>query len=126
MMQRITGLFLACSAATPLAAPSGPAEPPPFGVRGKIEKVTPAAAEQKEKGLLGHVLVAGKKEADTETDRAVAIVTRGTRLLGPGKARRTWKDLKPGQRVEVRFKPGPRILIYPTRAEATELRILEK
>lgn len=102
------------------AAPAAPK----FGVRGTIRSVTPATPAQEKKGVLGTLRVEGKKEPDTEADVAVVTVTRKTRLLGRDSSGARWESFGVGARVEARFRPGPRILIYPTRAEATELRLL--
>src|SRR5688572_25032132 len=100
------------------------AAPAKYGVRGTIRSVTPATPAQAQKGVLGTLRVEGKKESDTEVDVAVVTVTRKTRLLGKGGGAARWEDLKTGVRMEARFKPGPRIMIYPARAEATEVRLL--
>jgi hypothetical protein len=130
-MCKFSAAVMVLAAGLAVAAGAGPqAKPEPapaFGVRGKIEKITAPNERQAENKVLGQVLVAGKKEKDTETDRAVAIVMADTRLLREEKGKRVpakFEELKPGQRVEVKFKPGPRILIYPTQAGATELVIL--
>lgn len=110
------------AAAGPKAKPE-----PAFGVRGKIEKIIPPDERQAKNGQVGRVHIIGKKEKDTETDQAVAIVMADTGLLRVEKGKRVpvrFEELKAGQRVEVRFKPGPRILIYPTQAAATELVVL--
>jgi hypothetical protein len=109
------------------ALPLAGAEAPKVGVRGAIEKITPATDDEAKRGVIGHVHVKGKKEADTEVDQAVAIVMKDTRLMRLEKEKRVpirFADLKAGQRVEARWAPGPKILIYPLRAAVTEMVVM--
>lgn len=98
---------------------------PEFGVRGRVEKIAPPPSEGRKKDILGYVTVVGKKEADTETDQAVVIVTKSTRIVRRTSPKRlAFSDLKVGMRIQAKFQPGPRILIYPPRVAATEIVIL--
>jgi hypothetical protein len=117
---------LFCAVTTAQAAPP---KPPAFAVRGAIEKIAPPGEGPKKNELRGYVTVVGKKQPDTESERAVLVVTKTTHVFrqAGGKAvRARFEDLKVGQRVQATFTPGPRIMIYPPRAAAEEITILPK
>jgi hypothetical protein len=117
-----------CCAVLGAAQSADESKPPEFGVRGRVEKIAPPPSSGPRKDeILGYVTVSGKKEADTETDRAVVLVLKTTRIqrrAEPKPRPVPFSELKVGQRIEARFQPGPRILIYPPRAAATEITIL--
>ena len=111
------------------AAGAAPPRPPEFAVRGKIEKIAPPGEGPNKGKFRGYVTVAGKKDPDTESERAVLIVTETTHVFRQAKGKPVparFEDLKVGQRVQAKFTPGPRIMIYPPRAAADEITILAK
>lgn len=116
----LVSLFLGC--ALPGATPGGGAD-----IRGTITSIYEADAENREKGIIGSILIEGVIEEDTEFDRASATITDETRILEQrGEDRRVvgFEALRVGQRVEARFT-GPVMESYPVQATAMEIVILK-
>lgn len=96
-------------------------------IRGKVTSIRRADAQNRERGILGSVLVEGALEDDTSFDKASVTVTDKTRIFEQkGKNRRpaTFKSLKKGQGVQVRFI-GPVMQSYPVQATASEIVIFK-
>jgi endonuclease/exonuclease/phosphatase family metal-dependent hydrolase len=94
-------------------------------IRGQITNIRRASTDGDK--LLGTVLIEGKKEAETQVDKASLRVTNETRIFDArGKERRpaSFDDLKIGQKVEARFV-GPVMESYPVQAAASEIVILK-
>jgi beta-N-acetylhexosaminidase len=93
-------------------------------IRGQITQVSPAEGRS---GVLGQVLIEGRKEADTQVEKASVTVNTETRLfLLQGQERKPveFAALQVGQLVEARFS-GPVRESYPVQATAAAITILE-
>jgi Protein of unknown function (DUF3221) len=96
-------------------------------VRGTITRLSLAQGDSRGK-VLGHVLIEGEKEADTQVDKASLTVTAETKLfIKHGKERKSveFADLEVGQKAEARFI-GPVMESYPVQAKAGEITVLEE
>jgi endonuclease/exonuclease/phosphatase family metal-dependent hydrolase len=94
-------------------------------IRGQITNIRRASADGDK--LLGTILIEGKKEADTNVDKANVRVTNETQIFDArGKERRpvSFTNLKIGQKVAARFI-GPVMESYPVQATASEIVILK-
>jgi hypothetical protein len=93
------------------------AEKAPISIRGEVTKLND-----------GRMLVEGKKEKDTDYDKASVTITKDTmilraegELLKPAKL----EDIKVGMILEITFK-GPVAESYPVQAKAGKVVILPK
>lgn len=94
-------------------------------VRGTITRLAKGDGRGK---VLGHVLIEGEKEADTQFDKASLAVTAETRLsIKQGKELKSvgFADLAVGQKAEARVI-GPVMESYPVQAQAAEITLLEE
>jgi hypothetical protein len=77
-----------------------------ISIRGMAASVSPADDEAKKAGVLGTLLMEGKKDKDTEYDKAFVKVTKATKIFmmvgGELKAAK-FEDLKPGVKTEIQF-----------------------
>ena len=110
------GLFLAGCGSPETETPAGP------DIRGAVTAITPAGEAG---GGLGTVRIEGGRQADTRFDKAVATVTRETRIRQEGAGELTFQDLALGDRVEVRFE-GPVRESYPVQADAAEIVLVSR
>jgi hypothetical protein len=95
-------------------------------IRGTPASVSPADDESKKAGILGTVLMEGKKDKDTEYDKAMVKVTRATKiykLVGKDLKEASFDDLKPSVRMEIHFA-GPVGESYPVQATAGKIILL--
>jgi Protein of unknown function (DUF3221) len=98
--------------------------PPKASIRGKVSSVTAV----KVKGLVGRMSVDGKKEKDTEHDRASVKLTPTTKFykwVDGKKKDAKFADVKKGSVVQCTFV-GPVLESYPVQATAGEVLILEE
>ena len=116
-------LTLIVSLASALALGGGVCQPPRgIDIRGTVTDVRPSATPEGEH--LATVLVEGKKEADTQYDKASVRITRATRLrLESSNRPVALEDLAVGTVVEMRFT-GPVAESYPVQATAEEVAVL--
>jgi len=95
-------------------------------IRGTPASVSPADEESKKAGILGTVLIEGRKDKDTEYDKAMVKVTRATKifkLIGKDLKEASFDDLKPGVKMEIHFA-GPAGESYPVQATAGKIVIV--
>ena len=98
--------------------------PPKASIRGKVSSVAALRA----KGLVGAISVDGKKETDTEYDRARITLTDKTKFYKwvEGKKKDAkFADIKKDSIVQCVFT-GPVAESYPVQARASEVLILEE
>jgi hypothetical protein len=98
-------------------------------VRGIITKISEASAENKDKNILGVVLIEGPEESGTEFDKAFVTMTSKTHLVREGVQTfavefAKFDSFKMGQKVQVQFT-GPVRESYPVQATASEIVILK-
>src|SRR5215207_6482255 len=93
--------------------------PPKADIRGKVSGVAALRA----RGLVGRMSVDGKKEKDTEYDRASVTLTSTTKFykwVGGKKKDAKFGDIKKGSVVQCNFV-GPVAESYPVQAKAGEV-----
>src|SRR5262245_54375147 len=97
-----------------------------ISIRGTPASVSPADEEGKKSGILGTLLMEGRKDKDTEYDKAMVKVTKATKIfhqvggeLKPG----SFDDLKPGVKLEIQFQ-GPVNESFPVQATAGRIVII--
>src|SRR5207245_11175684 len=76
-------------------------------IRGTPASVSPADEDGKKAGLLGTILMEGRKDKDTDYDKAMVKVTKATKIfqqVGRELKPASFDDLKPGTRLEIEFK----------------------
>src|SRR5436853_2458461 len=89
-----------------VAAPAVADEKEKVSIRGTPASVSPADEEAKKAGVLGTVLIEGRKDKDTEYDKAMVKVTKGTKIfqqVGRELKPASFDDLKPGVKMEIQF-----------------------
>lgn len=86
-------------------------------IRGKITKLI-----YDDKNALKAVLIEGKKEEDTDYDRARVSFDQNTKIYNATTGE-TINNLKQGMQVEAKFI-GPVLYSYPVQAKAIEIRVL--
>ncbi|HJZ92898.1 MAG TPA: hypothetical protein VKE40_18635 [Gemmataceae bacterium] len=92
-------------------------------IRGTPASVSPADEEGKKSGILGTILIEGKKDKDTEYDKAMVKVTKATKifqLVGKDLKPASFDDLKPGVKMEIEFS-GPPDASFPPNATAGKI-----
>ncbi len=90
-----------------------------LAVKGEITKVNLTSAKSIES-----VFVEGKASTEAMYDQATVLIGADTKTYqGNTNVELKAVDLKEGTSVEVFFKDGPMIMIYPPQAEAAEIRI---
>ncbi len=102
-------------------------EKPKVDCRGSITRLSPANDAAKQRGILGTLLVEGRRDPGVAYDKAsVRITTKTTIEKQVGKERKpaTFADLKKGARVEMTFT-GAVAESYPVQATAAAVLILE-
>jgi hypothetical protein len=97
-----------------------------ISIRGTPASVSPADEESKKAGILGTVLIEGRKDKDTEYDKAMVKVTRATKifkLVGADLKEASFDDLKPGVKMEIQFVAPP-AESFPVQATAGKIVII--
>lgn len=90
-----------------------------LAVKGVITKVFLASAKEIES-----VFVTGNSSVDALYDQATVLIGADTKIYqGNSNTILKTEALKEGTSVEVFFKDGPMIMIYPPQAEAAEIRV---
>ena len=95
-------------------------------IRGMPASVSPADEDGKKAGVLGTLLMEGRKDKDTEYDKAMVKVTKATKIfqqIGGDLKPASFDDLKPGVRLEIRFQ-GPVNESFPVQATAGRIVIV--
>ena len=95
-------------------------------LRGMAASVTAANDEQLKAGVLGELLMEGKKDKDTEYDKAIVKVTKSTKIfkmVGGDLKPATFDDLKSAGKMEIQFT-GPVAESFPVQATAGKIIIL--
>jgi hypothetical protein len=95
-------------------------------IRGMAASVTAANDEQLKAGVLGELLMEGKKDKDTEYDKAIVKVTKATKIfkmVGGDLKPATFDDLKGAGKMEIQFT-GPVAESFPVQATAGKIVIL--
>jgi hypothetical protein len=110
-----------------LAAPAlADEKPEKVSIRGTPASVSPADEEGKKAGVLGTILIEGRKDKDTEYDKAMVKVTKATRiyrLIGKDLKEASFDDLKPSVKMEIHFQ-GPVSESFPVQATAGKIVIV--
>lgn len=109
-----------------VVAPAIADEKEKVSIRGTPASVSPADEEAKKAGVLGTVLMEGRKDKDTEYDKAMVKVTKGTKIfqqVGRELKPASFDDLKPGVKLEIQFQ-GPVNESFPVQATAGKIVIL--
>ena len=99
-----------------------------ISIRGGLASASPADDASKKMGILGTLLVEGKKDKDTEFDKAMVKVTKGTKILrkvGTEFKEASFDDLRGGVKVEIIFD-GPVGESYPVQANAKKIVITSR
>ena len=95
-------------------------------IRGMPASVSPADDEARKGGVLGTLLMEGRKDKDTEYDKAFVKVTKGTKIfqqVGGDLKPASFDDLKPGIKLEIQFQ-GPVNESFPVQATAGRIVII--
>src|SRR3954469_12402382 len=95
-------------------------------IRGPPASVSPADEEGKKSGVLGTILMEGRKDKDTEYDKAMVKVTKATRIYrlgGKDLKEASFDDLKPSVKMEIHFQ-GPVNESFPVQATAGKIVII--
>ena len=95
-------------------------------IRGMPASVSPADDESKKSGILGTILIEGRKDKDTEYEKAMVKVTKATKifkLVGKDLKEASFDDLKPSVKMEIQFA-GPVGESFPVQATAGKIVIL--
>ena len=119
-LSRLLPALLALAAAVPAVADEK------VSIRGTPASVNPANEDEKKAGILGTVQMEGRKDKDTEYDKATVKVTRATKVfrqVGKELKPASFDDLKPGVRMEIHFQ-GPVAESFPVMATAGKIVIL--
>lgn len=99
------------------------AKPPKADVRGAVTSISVPRGG----GLIGVLLVEGKKEADTQYDKASVTILAGATIekwVDGKKVKATFGDIKNGSIVQCVFT-GPVAESYPVQARTKEVLILQ-
>jgi len=124
-MLRLTPLLVLAAAVAVAVSTTAAQEGTKADVRGTVAEVN--LAKPNAAGILGVILVEGKKEATTAHDKASVRITTRTKLVklvGKECKAATIDDLKKGARVQANFV-GPVAESYPVQATAGAVLILE-
>jgi hypothetical protein len=117
--------FLAGLLALALFAPAF-ARDEKVSIRGMPASVSPADDESRKTGILGSILIEGRKDKDTEYEKAIVKVTRGTKIyrrIGKDLKEASFDDLRPGVKMEIHFQ-GPVAESLPVQATAGKIVIV--
>jgi hypothetical protein len=97
-----------------------------LSLRGSPASVSPADDDAKKGGILGTLLMEGRKDKDTEYDKAMVKVTKATKIfimVGRDLKPASFDDLKPGVKMEIQFV-GPVAESFPPMATAGKIVIV--
>ncbi len=100
---------------------------PKVSIRGPLSSASPAGDDDKAAGIVGNLLVEGKKDKDTEFDKALVKVTKATKIykqVGRELKEASFDDLKAGVKVEITFT-GAVGESQPVQANAGKIVILK-
>jgi hypothetical protein len=120
---RLSAAFLVLSVFVPAYAGEDK-----VSIRGMPASVSPADEEGKKGGVLGTILMEGRKDKDTEYDKAMVKVTKATKIfkmVGTDLKPASFDDLKPGVKMEIQFA-GPVGDSFPPMATAGKIVILSR
>ena len=95
-------------------------------IRGMPASVSPADEDGKKAGVLGTILMEGRKDKDTQYDKAMVKVTKGTKIfqqVGRELKPASFDDIKPGVKMEIQFQ-GPVAESFPVQATAGKIVII--
>ncbi|HEY7547376.1 MAG TPA: hypothetical protein VID27_20945, partial [Blastocatellia bacterium] len=95
-------------------------------IRGAITNIRKADSAQTNRGILGTIMVKGRKDDDTRFDQAALTITNDTRILarkGITHCSALFAYLEVGHEIEARVKE-PVALSYPIQAVASEILVL--
>ena len=123
-LSRLLPAMLALAVVTPAFADEKDKEK--VSIRGTPASVSPADEDGKKAGLLGTILMEGRKDKDTDYDKAMVKVTKATKIfqqVGRELKPASFDDLKPGTRLEIQFQ-GPVAESFPVQATAGKIVIL--
>ena len=113
-------------AAVVLIAPAYGQKEEKISIRGMPASVSPADEDGKKAGILGTILMEGRKDKDTEYDKAMVKVTKATKIfqqVGRDLKPASFDDLKPGVKLEIQFQ-GPVNESFPVQATAGKIVIV--
>ena len=117
---RLSCLLLAVVFAGPVLAEEK------ISIRGTPASVSPADDDAKKTGVLGTLLMEGRKDKDTEYDKAMVKVTKATKIfhqVGRELKPASFDDIKPGTKLEIHFQ-GAADSSFPPNATAGKIVIL--
>ena len=123
-LSRLLPAMLALAVVTPAFADEKDKEK--VSIRGTPASVSPADEDGKKAGLLGTILMEGRKDKDTDYDKAMVKVTKATKIfqqVGRELKPASFDDLKPGVKLEIQFQ-GPVSESFPVQATAGKIVIL--
>jgi beta-N-acetylhexosaminidase len=125
-LARLLPAVLALVVAVPSLADDKDRDEEKVSIRGMPASVSPADEDGKKAGLLGTVLMEGRKDKDTKYDKAMVKVTRATKIfqqVGRELKPASFDDIKPGVKMEIQFQ-GPVAESFPVQATAGKIVIL--
>jgi hypothetical protein len=99
-----------------------------ISIRGTPASVSPADDDAKKAGVLGTLLMEGRKDKDTEYEKAMVKVTKATKIfkmVGTELKPATFDDLKPNTKMEIQFT-GPVAESFPPMATAGKIVIFPR
>jgi hypothetical protein len=99
-----------------------------ISIRGMPASVSPADDAGKKAGILGTILIEGRKDKDTEFDKAFVKITKTTKIfkmVGKDLKPASFDDLKPGVKTEIQFV-GPVAESFPVQATAGKVVIFPR
>jgi hypothetical protein len=123
-LSRLLGLLAAVVFLGPVVAQ----EKDKVSLRGTPASVSPADEDGKKAGILGTLLMEGRKDKDTEYDKAMVKVTKATKIFimaGKDLKPATFDDLKPNVKMEIQFS-GPVGEGFPVTATAGKIVIYQR
>lgn len=95
-----------------------------FDISGRIKKINRADASEGRNNISGTLLIDGDDGARPGFDKAVVRVNTGTSIIvmrGDERKPLSFEELRVGDRISVRFTPGPVLMSYPVQATAAEI-----
>src|SRR5436190_18865563 len=122
-LARLFAAFLALAVFVPAFA-----KDEKVSIRGMPASVSPADEEGKKSGILGTILMEGRKDKDTEFDKAMVKVTKATKIfkmVGTDLKPAAFDDLKPGVKMEIQ-SVGPVGESFPPMATAGKIVIISR
>ena len=123
---RLLPALLALVVAVPTLADDKDRDEEKVSIRGMPASVSPADEDGKKAGVLGTVLMEGRKDKDTKYDKAMVKVTKATKIfqqVGRELKPASFDDIKPGVKMEIQFQ-GPVAESFPVQATAGKIVIL--